>query len=69
VRQFFALANQHIRCELNDLPRRFDEQPSVSADRPIAQGSHDRFGELLSSQGVQVELDRGGGMFCSHNEL
>jgi RNA polymerase sigma-70 factor (ECF subfamily) len=27
VRQFFALANQHIRWELNDLARRFDERP------------------------------------------
>jgi len=29
VRQFFALANQHMRWELNDLARRLDEQPSV----------------------------------------
>ena len=29
VRQFFALANQHIRWELNDLARRLDEQPHV----------------------------------------
>lgn len=28
VRQFFALANQHIRWELNDLARRFDERSS-----------------------------------------
>jgi RNA polymerase sigma factor (sigma-70 family) len=27
VRQFFALANRHIRWELNDLSRRLDEQP------------------------------------------
>jgi RNA polymerase sigma factor (sigma-70 family) len=27
VRQFFALASQHIRWELNDLARRLDEQP------------------------------------------
>jgi RNA polymerase sigma factor (sigma-70 family) len=27
VRQFFALANQHIRWELNDLARRLDEEP------------------------------------------
>src|SRR5438132_13758705 len=27
VRRFFALANQHIRWELNDLARRLDEQP------------------------------------------
>src|ERR1700760_3500427 len=27
VRDFFALANQHMRWELNDLARRLDEQP------------------------------------------
>ena len=29
VRQFFALANQHMRWELNDLARRLDEQPRL----------------------------------------
>ena len=29
VRQFFALANQHMRWELNDLARRLDEQPAL----------------------------------------
>jgi RNA polymerase sigma-70 factor (ECF subfamily) len=29
VRQFFALANQHMRWELNDLARRADEQPAA----------------------------------------
>jgi RNA polymerase sigma factor (sigma-70 family) len=29
VRQFFALVNQHIRWELNDLARRLDEQPKA----------------------------------------
>jgi RNA polymerase sigma-70 factor (ECF subfamily) len=29
VRQFFGLANQHMRWELNDLARRLDEQPRV----------------------------------------
>src|SRR5438309_1267148 len=29
VRQFFGLANQHMRWELNDLARRLDQQPSV----------------------------------------
>jgi RNA polymerase sigma-70 factor (ECF subfamily) len=28
VRQFFALVNQHMRWELNDLARRLDEQPN-----------------------------------------
>jgi RNA polymerase sigma-70 factor (ECF subfamily) len=31
VRQFFALANQHMRWELNDLARRLDEQPPAAA--------------------------------------
>ena len=29
MRQFFALANQHMRWELNDLARRLDEQPAA----------------------------------------
>jgi RNA polymerase sigma factor (sigma-70 family) len=29
VREFFALANQHMRWELNDLARRLDNQPAV----------------------------------------
>src|SRR5262245_28167928 len=33
VRQFFALANQHMRWELNDLARRLDEQPAAAALR------------------------------------
>src|SRR3954454_8162800 len=32
VRQFFALAGQHTRWELNDLARRLDEQPRVAAE-------------------------------------
>jgi DNA-directed RNA polymerase specialized sigma24 family protein len=31
VRQFFGLANQHIRWELNDLCRRLDQQPAIAA--------------------------------------
>jgi RNA polymerase sigma-70 factor (ECF subfamily) len=31
VRQFFALAGQHLRWELNDIARRLDEQPVVGA--------------------------------------
>src|SRR5436190_15784707 len=29
VRQFFALAGQHVRWELNDLARRLDERPAA----------------------------------------
>jgi RNA polymerase sigma-70 factor (ECF subfamily) len=31
LRQFFALANQHMRWQLNDLARRLDEQPAAAA--------------------------------------
>jgi RNA polymerase sigma-70 factor (ECF subfamily) len=31
VRQFFALVNQHVRWELNDLARRLDERPAAAA--------------------------------------
>jgi RNA polymerase sigma-70 factor (ECF subfamily) len=31
VRRFFALANQHMRWQLNDLARRLDEQPAVGS--------------------------------------
>jgi RNA polymerase sigma-70 factor (ECF subfamily) len=44
VRQFFALVNQHIRWELNDLARRLDEQPAavelVEELVPIQDSSH-----------------------------
>jgi RNA polymerase sigma factor (sigma-70 family) len=45
VRQFFALANQHMRWQLNDLARRLDEQPAVLELRegfvsaPLSSGS------------------------------
>jgi RNA polymerase sigma-70 factor (ECF subfamily) len=45
VRQFFGLANQHIRWELNDLSRRLDKQPpfvemeSEEVPAPASSGS------------------------------
>ena len=37
VRQFFGLANQHIRWELNDLARRLDEQtPPIKLPNEVA---------------------------------
>ena len=37
VRQFFALAGQHMRWELNDMARRLDEQPcAVALDEELA---------------------------------
>jgi RNA polymerase sigma-70 factor (ECF subfamily) len=47
VRQFFALAGQHMRWELNDLARRLDEQP--------------RAVELLDG-GVPAPADSGSGL-------
>ena len=48
VRQFFALANQHMRWELNDLARRLDEQPDAVELRedlqPAAQSSGSALG-------------------------
>jgi RNA polymerase sigma-70 factor (ECF subfamily) len=39
VRQFFALVNQHMRWELNDLARRLDEQPrEVRLDGALVPG-------------------------------
>src|SRR6516165_6958145 len=31
VRQFFAMANQHMRRQLNDLARRLDDKPAAAA--------------------------------------
>lgn len=45
VRQFFALANMHIRWELNDLARRLDEQ---GASVPL--GEHDPVAPTLSDE-------------------
>ncbi len=54
VRQFFALANQHMRWELNDLARRLDEQPDAVELRedlvPAAQSS----GSALSADGRRI---------------
>src|SRR5271157_1738916 len=36
VRAFFALANQHMRWELNDVARRLDKQPRVDELRDVA---------------------------------
>jgi RNA polymerase sigma-70 factor (ECF subfamily) len=35
VRRFFALANQHLRWQLNDLARRLDQQPAAAALKEI----------------------------------
>jgi RNA polymerase sigma factor (sigma-70 family) len=54
VRQFFALVNQHVRWELNDLARRLDEQPAgeeLDGERvPAPPGS----GSVLSPNGRRM---------------
>ena len=45
MRQLFALANQHIHWELNDLARRLDNQPAAAelcqglVPSPVSRGS------------------------------
>jgi RNA polymerase sigma factor (sigma-70 family) len=51
VRQFFALVNQHVRWELNDLARRLDEQPvGEELDEERAPGS----GSVLTADGRRM---------------
>lgn len=53
VRQFFSLASQHIRWELNDLARRLDEQPrpeELGEELPDAGGDD----SSLSPAGRQI---------------
>jgi len=47
VRQFFALANRHMRWELNDLARRLDDQTA-------ALGARDEFVPALESSGSEI---------------
>jgi RNA polymerase sigma factor (sigma-70 family) len=54
VRQFFALANQHMRWELNDLARRLDEQPTA---QPFDDGfvpTYPSSGSELSANGRRI---------------
>jgi RNA polymerase sigma factor (sigma-70 family) len=54
VRQFFALANQHMRWELNDLARRLDEQPSVVELREGSVPAPDSSGSGLTPNGRRM---------------
>jgi len=56
VRQFFALASQHMRWELNDLARRLDEQPGAVDLRDGLVPSPDSSGSTLSA-GARRILD------------
>ena len=49
VRQFFALASQHMRWELNDLARRLDEmEPAVELRESLAPAAVDTDGSQIS---------------------
>jgi RNA polymerase sigma-70 factor (ECF subfamily) len=54
VRQFFALANQHMRWELNDLARRLDEQPSAVELREGLVPAPDSSGSGLTPDGRRM---------------
>jgi RNA polymerase sigma-70 factor (ECF subfamily) len=54
VRQFFALANQHMRWELNDLARRLDKRVKtveLQDEVPAGQSTSD---SLLSPDGLRI---------------
>jgi RNA polymerase sigma factor (sigma-70 family) len=54
VRQLFALANQHIRWELNDLARRLDDQPIVTELREGLVPSPASSGSGLTREGRRM---------------
>ena len=81
VRQLFALANQHMRWELNDLARRLDHQPatvelceglvpapasSVSGLTPAGRRMLEAIGELPEDEREAFDLVRVQGM--THTE-
>ena len=54
VRQLFALANQHMRWELNDLARRLDEQPAAVELREGLVPSPASSGSGLTPDGLRM---------------
>jgi RNA polymerase sigma factor (sigma-70 family) len=60
VRGFFALANQHMRWELNDLARRLDRQPAIVELREgvIAQPPAPEYGSGDCPSGLKLAGDR-----------
>jgi RNA polymerase sigma factor (sigma-70 family) len=58
VRQFFALANQHIRWELNDLARRLDERPTFTEFHEVASPADSDSGLSLSARRILEAIDR-----------
>src|SRR5215469_12506406 len=60
VRQFFALVNQHMRWELNDLARRLDERPTQVALNEELVPAPPSSGSVLTPEGHRIleALDR-----------
>jgi RNA polymerase sigma-70 factor (ECF subfamily) len=54
VRQFFALVNQHMRWELNDVARRLDEQPAAVEVREDLLAAPASSGSALSPQSRRI---------------
>src|SRR5215470_5939993 len=54
VRQFFALVNQHMRWELNDVARRLDEQPTVVEAREDMVPAPASSGSVLTPDGRRM---------------
>jgi RNA polymerase sigma-70 factor (ECF subfamily) len=54
VRQFFALVNQHMRWELNDVARRLDEQPGALELREDLVPAPASSGSVLPPDGRRV---------------
>jgi RNA polymerase sigma-70 factor (ECF subfamily) len=54
VRQFFGLANQHMRWELNDLARRLDNQPPAVELREGLLPAPDSSGSGLTPNGRRM---------------
>jgi RNA polymerase sigma-70 factor (ECF subfamily) len=54
VRQFFALVNQHMRWELNDVARRLDEQPTVVQVREDLVPAPASSGSVLTPDGRRM---------------
>src|ERR1700724_2410496 len=55
VRQFFALVNQHMRWELNDVARRLDEQPTaVEVREDMLPAPPASSGSVLTPDGCRI---------------
>jgi RNA polymerase sigma-70 factor (ECF subfamily) len=54
VRQFFALVNQHMRWELNDVARRLDEQPTAVEVREDMVPAPASSGSVLTADGRRM---------------